>query len=648
MIDFLEVSIHFTGEPLFDRASFKINALDRVALVGANGTGKSTILKLMKGIERPSEGKINRIKNLSAGYLPQEFVNYSKRKLFDEVKNSIVEIVDIELRELEIKKQIELETNNKINDELIHEMGELEILKEKLSYYSIHARIEKVLFGLGFSKADLTRHVNEFSGGWQMRIEMAKILLGNNSLILMDEPTNHLDFDSLQWVINYLKSFNGGLVVVSHDRYFIDQVTNKTLEIFNKKISFYNGNYQSYLKLKEERDKQLLAEFKNQERKIKQTERFIERFRYKATKARQVQSRIKQLEKIDRIDLPEFESEIEIKFPPPPRSGEIIAELNELSKSFESKKVFDNVNLQILRGEKIAFIGPNGAGKTTLAKIIANKLKHDSGKYSIGHNTLISYYAQEVADNLDMGSDLLDIISKQAPDYTPGQIRNLLGSFLFSDDDVFKKIKVLSGGEKSRVALAKILVTSANLIVLDEPTNHLDYNSKKVLQKALLEYKGSLILVSHDIDFLRPVVDKVFELRNGTGKLFYGGIDYYIEKIENELNLISEGGSKPKNNNQRKEQKRIEAQIRQDKYTASKILKSKVNLLEKLIVELELSKKQLEDELSSHEIFSNPSSAKNTNLEYDLIKQRLEKAYRDWTNASHELEEIESKFTTLS
>jgi len=647
MIDFIDVSIHFTGEDLFNSSSFKINTGERIALVGANGSGKSTILKLIVGWEEPTSGKLYRQKNISIGYLPQEFKNDSRSSLFTEVRSSLKEIIQVEEEEKHLHYILDDPSSNENNkEESINKLGELDHKKYDLNYYSIDSNIEKVLEGLGFPKDEFDKPTNQFSGGWQMRVELAKILLGNHDIILLDEPTNHLDIDSLQWLIDFLLNYSGALLLVSHDRYFINKLTGKTLEIFNKKLTFFNGNYDSYLKLKEERDRQLVANFLNQEKKIKQTERFIERFRYKNTKAKQVQSRIKQLDKIEKIQLPEFEKQINVKFPEPPRSGAIPVDIFELKKSYGNNLVFEDLELSIKRGDKIAFVGPNGAGKTTLAKIIAQKIGFDSGEINYGHNTIISYYAQEAAEELNGELDVLDTMIQNSTESTPGKLRTILGSFLFNEDDVFKKIKVLSGGEKSRVALAKILLTKANLIVLDEPTNHLDLNSKRVLQNALINFTGSLIIVSHDVDFIRPIVNRVLELRINNVKLFTGGINYYLTKrneiIENETDINSI--NKDSKTLSKKEQKKFEAEQRQKRFEATKFLKSNVDELEKNIEKLESIKGELESELTTSEVFSNPTLAAEKNKKYEEIKNKLEEIYHQWSQASEELEKIENSF----
>lgn len=645
MIDIKNLSIQFTGENLFENVNLKINRHDKIALVGSNGKGKSTFLKLIYGIEKPETGQINKQKGIRIGYLPQEFISFKNKTLFDEVKSSVPELKTIIERENIILQLIDSKNlSNEERLELLEELGEIHHRKEEVNFYSSESKIEKVLIGLGFNEKDFFRWTEEFSGGWQMRIQLAKILLGENDLILLDEPTNHLDIDTLTWLEEFLKNFKGALIVVSHDRHFINNVTNKTLEIFNRQINFFPGTYEQYLKFKQERDNQLIALEKNREKKIKEVERFIERFRYKATKARQVQSRLKQLEKLDSIEVIEEEKKIDLKFPNPPRSGAIPIELKNVFKSYGSLEVLHDINIKIERGEKIALVGPNGAGKTTLAKIIGKRIEPDSGQVIYGHNTVVSYYEQEVAENLNIEHDLMDALEEVSDDLTPGQIRKILGSFLFSGDDVFKKIKVLSGGEKSRVALARLLLTKSNLIVLDEPTNHLDYSSKEILQKALIDFPGTLFIVSHDIDFLKPIVNKIFEIRNHKIKVFYGGIDYYLQKrlelIETEKSI-----SNKKNENQRrKEQKRLEAELRQKKYILTKDIKKELEICENEIHRLENIKYNLEIELTKPEIFSNPTLAKEKNLDYEKTKLLLDLEYEHWTELSHKLEEIEKNF----
>jgi ATP-binding cassette subfamily F protein 3 len=646
MIDLINISIQFTGEYLFRDVNLKINSNDKIALVGSNGSGKTTLLKIINGLQESETGKIIKQKGLTTGYLPQEIVYHADRSLFKEVKSSLITITDLQKREDELLELLNSSINEEERDELLFQLGAIHHRKEDLGFYGIDAEIEKILIGLGFTEKDFYKLTNEFSGGWQMRIALAKLLLANPNILLLDEPTNHLDLDSLEWLITYLKSYEGALIIISHDRHFIDSVTEKTLEIFLHKVSTFNGNYESYLKFKEERDLQLENKFLLQQKKIKETERFIERFRYKATKAKQVQSRIKQLEKIELVELPDSEAGINLKFPIPPASGVIPIELIDVKKAFDDNIVFDGINFKIDRADKIAFVGPNGAGKTTLAKIVAGKINIDSGKRNVGYNTMISYYAQEVAENLDPSLDILQSIDNIAENKTIGQLRSILGSFLFTADDVFKKIEILSGGEKSRVALVRILLTKANLIVLDEPTNHLDFSSKLVLQKALINFTGTLILVSHDVDFLRPIVNKVLEIRRNKFQLYSGGIDYYLEKKKESFELQHKELSKTNVNitSIRKEQKRIEAELRQQRYDATKDLIKNIEIIEKQITQLEDKITIIEKELGEPSVFSNSVLAKEKNAEYLDLKYKLEQLLNHWTKLTEELEGIERNF----
>lgn len=650
MIDLINLSKQFDGKYLFENVNLKINKDDRIALVGSNGSGKTTLLKMLSGLDTPESGDIVWQKAIKIGFLPQETVNTSENKSFDEVKSSLTLIKEVDAREQKLEENIRKTSNN--DPEVLEELGRINYLKEESNYYSIDAEIKKVLTGLGFYHSDFERNLGEFSGGWLMRIELAKLLLENNDLLLLDEPTNHLDLDSLEWLIEFLKNYRGAIIIVSHDSHFINELTNKTLEIFNKKVSFFNGSFDEYQQFKKERDAQLIARYKQQQKKVKETERFIERFRYKATKAKQVQSRIKQLDKMEEIELPESEKEIEVKFPEPKRSGAVPIKLEDVSKYYGKNKVFKRLNLQIDRGEKIALVGPNGAGKTTLSKLIARRIKPTGGNVVIGHNTFISYYAQEVTEDLTPKLDVLDAVREAAPDHTPEQIRTILGSFLFNDDEVFKKVKVLSGGEKSRAALAKILLTKANLIILDEPTNHLDMTSKDILQKALQKFSGTLILVSHDVDFIKPIISKVIEIRPNFFKVYEGGIDYYFVKRQEYLETIEDtevqepNTEKQNHNLSKKGLKRLEAELRQKKYSESKVLLNRIDKIESEIEHLEDRKQALENELADPEVFSKPQLSKEKNLEYKSKKDKLEDYYTEWTELQEKLEEVEKKYST--
>ncbi len=643
MIDINNLSVQFTGTNLFEEVNLKILPTDRIALVGSNGTGKSTFLKILAGQQNQEDGTIQFKKGLKIGYLPQELNSLSSHTIFDDVKNSIALIKEIEEEEGKVTRELE---NPKLSEEehnnLVNRLGLIHSKKEEADYYEVNSKIEKILMGLGFSIENFTKKTSELSGGWQMRVELAKILTSNNDIILLDEPTNHLDIDSLQWLVKFLKSYQGAIILVSHDRYFVNMICSKTLEIYNKDVSFYKGKYDDYLNFKLERDERLKLEFQDQQKKIKQTEKFIERFRYKSSKAKQVQSRVKQLEKTDRIQLYDTESKIHFKFFDTQQSGIIPIKINNLSKAYGDNLVLNNINLQVERGEKIALVGPNGAGKTTLAKLISQRLAPTSGNIELGHTTLISFYAQDVVDNLNLENDIITELYENDSENTLGHLRTILGAFLFNGDEVFKKIQVLSGGEKSRVGLAKVLLNKANTIILDEPTNHLDFDSKKMVQNALMKFNGTLIIVSHDIDFLKPIVTKVIEVNNHTIKDYYGGIEYYLlkkEEIEISDNNANEKPAEEKKIN-RKEEKRLEAERRNKEHLATKELKKNIETLEDKIEKLEDLRSKLETDLTKEEVYSNPILAKENKLEYDKVKLELDDSYSKWTNYQEELETL--------
>ncbi len=648
MIDLSNISLQFGGRYLFKDVNLRINSAARISLVGSNGSGKTSLLKILTGELEPETGKVQKQKLITIGFLPQDNVVHLGKTLLEEAATALTDINYLQNKSQEILNLLSLkEVNDEEHEDLVHQLGDVQLRLEELDSYAASSRVEKVLAGLGFSKKDFSRLTNEFSGGWQMRIALAKILIAQNDILLLDEPTNHLDIDSLEWLISYLNKYNGVLIIVSHDRHFINGVTNKTLEIFSNKLSFFNGNYDAYLKFKEERDDLLVRQRQLQEKKIKETKKFIERFRYKATKARQVQSRIKQLENTELIELPDSEKVITLNFPVPPSSGKVNIDLITVYKSYGDLSVFNGINFKIDRGDKIAFVGPNGAGKSTLANIISGKVEVNSGDRIVGHNTLITNYSQDIADNLNPDLNVLESVYGIAEEKTLGQLRSILGSFLFTDDDVFKKVGVLSGGEKSRLALAKILLTKSNLIVLDEPTNHLDFSSKNVLQKALINFPGSLILVSHDIDFLLPIVNIVTEIRKGKIQTYRGGIEYYLSKREeliaaeqNEID-ISSLNNKTKS---KKEIKRLEAEERQKKHSLTKDLKEDISKVEQLICGLESKEKELESQLIDSAIYSDPDKARELNEKFIKVKDDLTQSMKKWETLSEQLAEIEQQF----
>ncbi len=651
MLDLINVSLQFGGDYLYRNVSLKINKLDRFCLVGANGTGKSSLLKLINGELLPESGDISRKKNLRIGYLPQDNVAHKGKLLLEEVLSGLSEIKTLRERETVIHKLLENPGLAKEDEQvLLEELGDIQHRLIDLDSYSAESRAEKILKGLGFSEDEFSKPCEEFSGGWQMRIALAKILLSKNEILLMDEPTNHLDLESLAWLVSFLKSFEGGLIVVSHDRYFVNQVTNKTLEIYLNKFNVFNGNYDAYLKFKDERDRQTEAQYIQQQKFLKEKQRFIERFRYKSSKARQVQSVIKQLDKIDLIELPDDQNQIKFKFPVPPPSGKTVMELKGIRFSYPDKPIFKDFDFTVSRGEKIAFVGPNGAGKTTLAKILAGKLDVQGGDRIEGYNVSVSHFAQDVYDDLDPELDIMDTIYSVSEGLTIPQVRALLGCFLFTGDDVFKKVGVLSGGEKSRIALIKILLQKSNFLIFDEPTNHLDFASKQILQNALLEFTGTIIIVSHDIDFLKAVVNRVVEINRTGVKDYPGDFDYYLFK----KSLISEPSASAgmsESNTQsaekqvnRKDVKRLEAELRRQKYKETKDLSTKLQNLEEKIHISEKIISDFEAEFAHGEIYNNPDTAREKTTLYNNEKIRLDELMLEWEEISSKLDVIEAAY----
>src|ERR1039458_10077396 len=531
MIQLSSAGKRFGPKLLFNELDWLITPRDRVGLVGANGTGKSTLLKILGGLESLDYGTVTPAKNMTFGYLPQDGLQLSGRTVFDECMS-----VFSDLRSLEQEME-----------ELAHKMGELDHTSSEYAQvadryqritgefrvrdgYALDSQVGTVLDGLGFRKEDWTRQTDEFSGGWQMRIALAKLLLAKPNLLLLDEPTNHLDLETRNWLDDYLKSYPFGYILISHDRYFLDVTIDRTVEIWNKRVNIYQGNYTKYLSQKDERRTQLQAAYNNQRQQIEHLEAFINRFRAQATKAKQVQSRIKELEKIERIEIPEEESTIHFKFPQPPPSGRMVAEAEGLAKSYGAKQVFKDVRFRIERGDRVALVGVNGAGKSTLIRLLTGAEAPTGGHIKLGHNVVSEYFAQDQYKVLDGEARMLDDISRAAVKVPEQALRSLLGCFLFSGDDVFKPLGVLSGGERNRFALARILVSPSNFLLLDEPTNHLDMRAKDVLLDALAAFSGTVVFVSHDRYFIDRLATRVLEVENGTVTSYEGNYEDYLWK----------------------------------------------------------------------------------------------------------------------
>lgn len=533
MLNLINISIHFGGRYLFDNISIAVGNNDRIGLIGRNGTGKSTLLKLIVGLESPESGKISMPNGYKIGYLPQEIKTESTKSIFEETESALDDLKRLEEEINSYTKQLEERTDYESDEymKIIERLTEASELFHFTGGQTIEAEIEKVLIGLGFERTDFTRGMNEFSGGWQMRVELAKILLRQNDCILLDEPTNHLDIESIRWLEEFLKTYDGAIMIVSHDRRFLDNITNRTIEFSLGKI--YDMPY-PYTKFVAERagHKELqLAAYNNQQKQIAQQERFIERFKAKASFASRTQSKVKQLEKMDIVEVEEEDtSKMRINFPEPPRAPRLIFETKSLSKKYDEKLILNGIDFALERGEKVCFVGKNGEGKSTLSKILAGLTDHTGGELIIGSNISLGYYAQHQAELLDSESTVFDIIENAATGEMRKKIRSLLGAFLFSGSTVEKKVKVLSGGEKSRLSICKMLLQPINVMILDEPTNHFDMVSKDVLKNALLDYQGALIIVSHDRDFLQGLTNKTIEFKKGKIKEYPGFISEFLEQ----------------------------------------------------------------------------------------------------------------------
>lgn len=649
MISLDKVQVSFGGFDLLKEAAFLVRPEDRIGLIGKNGAGKTTLLKLISGILQPSSGAVNIPKGTTIGYLPQEMKLKDENALWEETMLAFDELLAIEKR----IEQLNLEIANAADfhsEEYLEKLNQVTDFNERYTILggdSYQAEMEQTLLGLGFERTDFNRPTSEFSGGWRMRVELAKLLLKKPNIILLDEPTNHLDIESIQWLEGFLKNYKGAVVLVSHDKAFLDAVCNRTIEISLGKITDQNMNYSSFVKWKKEQREIQLAAFRNQQKMIDDTEKFIERFRYKATKAVQVQSRIKQLEKLDRIEIEEEDnSRLNIKFPPAPRSGRVVVEAKSISKSYGEHLVLNNIDLKVESGEKVAFVGRNGEGKTTLVKIILQQTNF-SGGVTIGHNVKIGYFAQNQAQLLDGELTVFETIDEIAVGEVRTKIRDILGAFLFSGEDADKKVKVLSGGEKSRLAMIRLMLEPVNFLVLDEPTNHLDMQSKEILKEALLHFTGTVIVVSHDRDFLDGLVDCVYEFRNKKIKQNLGGIYEFLQKRKMEsLKELEEPAVNSKsllNNSLKTEDKSQGLTFDQRKEISRTISK-----LEKSVKEIEKSIESLENEISKmDELLSRPENLNGHDIynRYETLKTELAQTMERWENIHEELEVWKEKKT---
>ena len=622
-----QITVSFGGETIFNEISFRLGKGDRVGLIGKNGAGKSTLLRLMAKESIPTSGSFVLEKNCKVGYLPQDLDFKNGRSVLEEAYLAFDEIKKIEERQEQIHKLMETTQDFESQSYLdaLDELNELNTRYEMIGGYHYQAQTEKILLGLGFTMDDLNSRTDTFSGGWRMRIELAKLLLIENDILLLDEPTNHLDIESIIWLEQFLKKFKGALLMVSHDRMFLDQVTNRTIEIVNQQIFDFKKSYSNYMVLRQELRTQQLAAQKNQEKEIQQTEKLIERFRAKASKASMAQSLIKKLDKIDRIKIdPEENKKIKFEFGISHEPGKVILEIQRVAKTYGEKKVLNNVNLEIERGEKIAFVGQNGQGKSTLAKIIVSEIDHE-GYVKLGHNVQIGYFAQNQSTYLDGNQTVLESAEDSATTENRTKVRDLLGAFLFPGDAVEKKVKVLSGGERNRLALCKLLLQPFNVLIMDEPTNHLDIASKIVLKEALLKFKGSLILVSHDRDFVQGLCEKVIAFRDQEVIPFLGDINAYLEdkKLDSLKELEKRTKEKVKSQNKK-------PGYSYEKQKATRASEKKILKVEKQIslIEKEIKAIDFELEINYEQTISKPNFFEF----YQLKKKELEVLMQEWEN----------------
>ena len=642
MISVNNISVYFGGQELFDQVSFMVNKGDRIGLVGKNGAGKSTLLRILSGEQTPNTGSLATPNKITIGYLKQDLDFEDGRTVQEEAEQAFQKIKFLEQKIEDVNLQMSERTDYESQAylDLISSMNELNEQFHLLGGYSIQTDLSQVLLGLGFQISDFSRSTNEFSGGWRMRLELAKILLQKPDVLLLDEPTNHLDIESIIWLEQWLKNYTGSVLLVSHDRAFLDTVTNRTIELILGKANDYKASYSKYVELRKERQEKQIQSKKNQDKQIKHTEQLIEKFRYKKNKAAFAQSLIKKLDKLERIEVEQDDlSAMHFRFPPAPHSGKVSLRVKNIAKSYGDFEVLKHIDLEVERGEKIAFVGKNGEGKTTLAKIIVDELD-SQGKVELGHQVKFGYYAQNQSDLLDESKTILQIIEDSADEQSRPRVRDMLGSFLFGGEAVEKKIKVLSGGERARVALCKLLLEPVNLLVMDEPTNHLDMNSKDILKSALKRFDGTLIIVSHDRDFLQGLTEKVYEFKNKNIKEYLGDVNAFLEAkmVDNfkdfELRNPAEKSATEKevssNKQSYEERKQLDKDIRK--------LSNKVTKLEREVDALDQELKQLDVELANPEKFQEMSKKEGFFEEYQQKQQKLSDFMNNWEKYLEELE----------
>lgn len=634
MLTLQDIELRFGGRYIFKKVSATISPGECIGLVGPNGAGKTTLLKTLAGIQGLDSGEVLKPKNFRIGYLPQDGLASKEESIILEIRSAAEEILNCEKLQQTLEGELQSATpNTPEHARILHDLAQCDDTLHLLEADQLPAKIETILMGLGFKKEDFSRYPGELSGGWQMRLGLAKLLLQAPDLLLLDEPTNHLDLPSQRWLEKFLSKYNGAVLMVSHDRAFLDALCGRIFEVHSGELHPYTGNYTAYESQKAHRELAQMAAFKTQEKNIAKTQAFIDRFRSKATKAAQVQSRIKALEKIERITIEDELSTVHFKFPEAPPSGQRVLTLENISYGFNEKLLFNQLNAAIERGEKIGIVGPNGAGKSTLLRLLAGEIQPQKGTRTLGHQVEFSYFAQHQADALDPNQSVLETVSEKLPIGTSVNPRSVLGALLFSADDIHKPVKVLSGGEKNRLALAKMLLNRSNLLFLDEPTNHLDMASKKVLQDALMSFKGSIVVVSHDRDFLDPLIERVWEVSEKGLFVFHGNLSAYLEWYDAE-ELKKNPQPIITSNIEKKPNPKISSK---DARKAKAALEKRLIATEARVEALEAEKQQLEALLSDPEFFKkDPAESRNAIKRHTACVEELEVAWQDWNAAFEE------------